>query len=432
MRLFMKRMVWGVLALVGLGLALILAWLASNWRDADPQPWPEALTPRAGVVTEKDDFWSALMAAPHNSGATTRLTLGDCKSNDCSASWRADASRWTAMRQAHAALGAACETGTKRRSLQLVEPLPATFKPDIEVPRFQNLTGCSVWLLSLALEASAAGNIDLATAKVAQSARLSLAAREGSQSLIGHTIALTLVNWHLQALMHIAVQNPAAASDLQALPLPTTAQMGSAQRHWAVHEANVARSMIALLNNVQGCPDKSGLGNWYCRISADRWLPNYTEQLFSAHSQQVLASIRDDAPLNAVNAVQARLEDSPTGLFGSPWHWRGTISHILLDVAHPAYRGYLARSANTLLAAQTTELWLQVRSQTPAARATWLALQIKDTPLANRLTVPNKGDWQLQLFDASYSPRVPTRWPAWPVWPDTIPSAWFYGAIVNE
>lgn len=405
---------WGVLALMSAGLLLTLAWLASNWFDAKAQPWPEALTPRANSIAVKDDFWGALMAAPASGVSAPRLSLGDCNSSDCRASWRDDSSRWPAMRQANAALGAACESATKLQNLQLVEPVPATFKPDVELPKFQQLIGCSAWLLSLALEASTAGNIDLATTKLAQSARLSMASLKGSQSLIGHMITLALVDRHLQALQQVAIQHPTAAAALESLPLPTTAQIASAQRRWVAHEASVARDMIFTAISGEECLDESGLGSWYCRIGVNRKLPNYMEQLFSNHWQQVLASIRDDSPLGAFNAYQAYLEDSPTGLFGSQFHWRGTIPHILLDVSKPAYQGYIARSANTLLAAQTTKLWLRVQSQAPGERATWLARQIKDTPLVDRLTVQPQGDWKLQILDAANSLRVPTRWPAWP------------------
>lgn len=106
----LKRTMWGVLALAGVTLAVILFWLASNWFDDAPQPWPEALTPHAIPVAENDDFWSALLAASAKYVGDSRLTLSDCKNNDCSDAWKAESSRWVAMRQAHAALGAACES----------------------------------------------------------------------------------------------------------------------------------------------------------------------------------------------------------------------------------------------------------------------------------------------------------------------------------
>lgn len=292
--------------------------------------------------------------------------------------------------------------------------MPATFKPDFELPQFKQIPGCSAWLLSLALEASAAGNVDLATAKLEQSARLNVAALEGSQSLVGHMITLAILDRHLHALRLIAIQHPTAAKSLQALPHPTIAQMAAAQRRWVVYEANFARSTISKLGLDAPCLDESGLGSLYCLVGADRRLPNYTEQLFSKHSQQVLESIRDDAPLDAYVAYKAQLEGAPNGLFGSHFHWRGTVPHILFDLAHPVYLDYFARSANTLLSAQATQLWLQSQSQAPADRAAWLAARVKDTPLASRFTAQPHGDWQLQTLESSKSFRIPTRWPAWP------------------
>jgi hypothetical protein len=221
-------------------------------------------------------------------------------------------------------------------------------------------------------------------------------------------------NKHLHALQQIAVQHPYKAGALQALPLPTATQMSAAQRRWVAFEASYARHAMASMGSGEMCPAESGLSNWLCRISEDRLLPNYTEQLVRQHWLQVLASIRDDAPLNAFNTLQARLATPSSGLFPDFFHWRGTISHILLNVALSGYPSYFARSANTLLAAQSTLLWLKAQSQARAARASWLSQQTQNTPLAGRLSAQPQGNWQLQALDGASAVRAPVQWPAWP------------------
>jgi len=53
MKIWIKRVALGLGALLLALLLLVLAWVASNWRDAEPQPWPEALTPHATNGTRR-------------------------------------------------------------------------------------------------------------------------------------------------------------------------------------------------------------------------------------------------------------------------------------------------------------------------------------------------------------------------------------------
>jgi hypothetical protein len=416
LRTWIKRSLLVVVALLAAALLLVLAWVASNWRDADPQPWPEALTPRAMAVADADNFFITLTAVPAPDIEAPRLTLPPCTGADCVAVWRTAAPQWAAQRQAHAALGAVCEAGTSSGVPASAEPLPATFRIDDVWPRFQNLTGCSAWLLTLALEASSANQPDTAVAKLAQSARLGTAVFNGSQSLIGHMIALAVWNRHLQALQVVAAQHPGTVAALQALPLPTAAQTAAAQRRWIAYEASFNRGIVGMASSGEACRAEVGFSAWHCRSTAALSLPNYSEQLFSTHWQQVLATIRDDGPLSAVEYLEQRTSAPPSGLFGSLWHWRGTVAHVLFEVALPGYKGYFARSANLVLSAQATRLWLGAQGQSTQSRSGWLAAQVKGTPLAGRLNIDNQGLWQLRALDdtASATGKATTRWPALP------------------
>jgi hypothetical protein len=415
MKIWIKRLGLGLAAIVGAVVLLVLAWVASNWRDAEPQTWPEALTPRALAVSDGDNFFLALTAVPAAPAKAPQLTLAPCDGADCATRWQAAAPQWAAQRQAHAALGAVCEAGTRSGVPPYTEPLPVTFTPDTEWPRFHHLTQCSAWLLTLALEASAANQPDTAVAKLAQSARLGTAVFNGSQSLIGHMIAVAVWTRHLQALQVVAAQHPGAVPALQALPLPTAAQTAAAQRRWIAHEASYNRSAVRSASSGEACQTEQGFHAWHCRAGAALSLPNYSEQLFSAHWQAVLDTIADDNPLSAAGHLERLASAPPSGLFGMWWHWRGTVPHILFDVARPQYKSYFVRSANFTLSAQATALWLKAQREPAAARATWLAEQIKGTPLADRLAIDSQGQWQLRALDGSASDRTPpTRWPAWP------------------
>ncbi len=415
MKIWIKRLALGLGALLLALLMLVLAWVASNWRDAEPQPWPEALTPRAMSVADADNFFLALASAPRAAAQSPGLRLPDCNGVDCAAIWAKAAPQWAAQRQAHAALGAVCETGTRSDVPAYAEPLPATFSPNVALPPLQPLTGCSAWLLTQALEASAANQPEAAVAKLTQSARLSKAVLNGSQSLVGHMIAIAVWNRHLQALQAVAIQHPGTVPALQALPLPTGAQTAAAQRRWIAHEASYSRGVIRSLEAGDACNAEQGFGAWFCRASVALSLPNYSEQLFSSYWQQVLAAMRDDDPLSALESIEQRGAAATSGLFGSPWHWRGTVSHILFDVAHPQFKSYFVRNANLTLSAQATTLWLKARSEAAESRAAWLAMQVKGTPLADRLTIDSQGQWQLRALDGGASDKKsPTRWPAWP------------------
>lgn len=417
MRTWIKRSFWGVGAVLAAVLLVVLAWVASNWRDTEPQAWPEVLTPRAMAVADADNFFIALTAVPAVEAKAPRLHLPPCAGADCVAVWRTAAPDWASQRQAHAALGAVCEAGTRSSVPAAAEPLPPTFGLDTELPRFQNLTGCSAWLLTLALEASSANQPDAAVAKLAQSARLGTAVFNGSQSLIGHMIALGIWNRHLQALQVIAAQHPGTTSALQALPLPTALQTAAAQRRWVAYEASFNRSMVRMLGSGDACRTEVGFSAWHCRTGAAFSLPNYSEQLFSAHWVQVLSAVRDDDAMSAVEYWGRRASAPPSGLFGSWWHWRGTVAHMMFEVAMPGSKAYFARSANLNISAQATQLWLASKSLPAEARSAWLAEQIKATPLAERLTIDNQGQWQLRALPdtASSSAKATTQWPAWPI-----------------
>ena len=417
MKTWIKRSLWGIGGVLAAVLLLVLAWVASNWRDAEPQPWPDVLTPRALAVADAENFFITLAAVPAAEAQAPRLSLPPCAGADCGAIWRTAAPDWAAQRQAHAALGAVCEAGTRSSVPPAAEPLPATFGIDTELPRFQNFTGCSAWLLTLALEASSANQPDAAVAKLAQSARLGTAVFNGSQSLIGHMIALGIWNRHLQALQVIAAQHPDTLSALQALPLPTALQTAEAQRRWVAYEASFNRSMVRMAGSGDACRTEVGFNAWHCRTGAAFSLPNYSEQLLSEHWVQVLSAVRDADTMSAVEYLEQRVSAPSSGLFGSCWHWRGTVAHILFEVAMPGYTGYFARSTNLNLSAQATQLWLASKSLPVEARSTWLAEQIKTTPLAERLTIDSQGQWQLRSLPdtASSNAKAPTQWPAWPI-----------------
>ena len=311
MKIWIKRLALGLGALIGAVLLLVLAWMASNWRDAEPQPWPDALTPRAMAVADADNFFVALASVPSAAAKSPELRLPTCDGVDCTAVWAKAATQWAAQRQAHAALGAVCEAGTRSGVPAFAEALPATFGPHATLPRFMPVTECSVWLLTQALEASAAQQPETAVAKLTQSARLGTAALEGSQSLLGHMIAIAIWNRHLQALQVVAAQHPDAAPSLQALPLPTAAQVVAAQRRWIAHEASYSRGAIRSLESGDACDAEQGFRAWSCRAGVELSLPNYSEQLFSTHWQQVLAAMRDDAPLSVVESLEQREGAAP-------------------------------------------------------------------------------------------------------------------------
>jgi hypothetical protein len=425
MRLWAKRIALGLGALLASGALLIGGWFASNWVDADPAPWPAELTVAPSPPTPPNPLYAALLSA--NLGSDSLSTqIGDCAEGNCLAAWRAQSAKllpaWAAQRAQQAAFGAACEAWAAQRPLPYREPVPTAWTMDKAIPSVQVFVRCAHWLLGSALAASEAGQDDAALAHLALAQGSDQALLEGSQSLIGHMIAVSLMEQRLQVTLWVADKHPALAARLQQLTGPRAEQVAAAQARWIAHEASYNRGVMNDLNQVDNCAkaDAAMRGHaeplWLCKLGQFVLMPTYTEQLFARHWLAIRSQIDPTRPFAVVDYAAGAAAAPATGLLGSDWHWRGTVPHILFDVARPAYWDYFRRGADAVLANATSGLWLEARATAvPAARHTaWLSERLKAHPLGSsltpRLTVQADGSWLLQRATKARDNQL-TRWP---------------------
>ena len=188
------------------------------------------------------------------------------------------------------------------------------------------------------------------------------------------------------------------------------------QRRWMAAEANFMRGMVSTMAEPKTCEASGSVWEVLtCRFGGGNTMPNYTTQLFTDYWLQVQGAVDDANPLAALDAIEVISATSDKGLFGTPWHWRGTVPHILLGVARPAFGTYVERGLNAYLASRSTQLWLQARAQgvPPAQRSAWLIERTQGTPLAGRLLPQVDGSWSLQGLTSSIVPgKGPKVWPA--------------------
>jgi hypothetical protein len=425
MKVWFKRIALSLGGLLALVALLIGVWFASNLIDADPAPWPAELSLAPSAPAPANPLYSAVQNAPLGQDNFSTQIKG-CIQGNCLAAWRAQSAEllptWTAQRAKQAAFGAACEAWVAQQPVPYAEVVPANWSPTMALPSYHRITRCNHWLLGSALAASEAGQADTALAQLALAQGLEQALLAGSHSLIGHMIALSMVEQRLQATLWVVDKHPSIAVRLQRLPGPSGAQIAAAQARWIAYEANFVRGANAAYSDADRCEEVNGAPQgqrapaWLCKLQTKAMMPAHTEQLFARHWLAVLGQVNAANPLATANSVAHITASEPTGWFGSNWHWRGTVAHVLLDVARPAHKDYFDRSADAVLASAASELWLEAQATgAPAGQHTaWLSERVKAHPLgaslAQRLTVQADGSWLLQRGATARETQL-TRWP---------------------
>ncbi len=390
MRRVLKVLAWLLAGLFGLAFALVAAFVASNWRDAEPQPWPAALTmapPPAGAT-----LVGGLTAPP---GPSLHMNCEDeaCQ-RDPGAAWAARMLQWRQLRSENPAFGAACQAWVEPSQLLLTETVKEPFNAGFEIPSYSSLSRCSSWLLTAALNASARGQADEALALLRQADRLHRGLLNGSRLLIGHLIAQSGLERQLQVIAWVAQRHPALAQALLPLAELPTEVMRAATRRWIASESTFGRNAFRDAAK-QGCQEGLSMGCW----PAGGYHPERTIQTLAERRLAWLRAL-DDGGLPALAALDMPIDASWRGL-----PWRNPGGHMLLAAGEPAWRDYFLRGANLELAAAATTQWLR-------ARASGLA-QPADA-LGGRLSLAEQGTWVLRLWPESDATRrlVPQRWPS--------------------
>ncbi len=294
----------GLLALLLLLTAVLVAWLSSNWRDADPQPRPvELALPQPRLSLERNTayalmglraaadrdaakvgraLWVAELQtaeqlrqglnaadteAALQAGAAQHLrTAGPLLANASGDPWDCDGlqdecvPRYLAktdvlaqQRQLMAVQGGRCDAifdalmepqQPAKSALAFEEVMPAVWHPAVPVARHvSNTNTCGRWWQTGAALSYRQGRKDEALRLLARSHRFQQALQVGSQTLQAQMVALGVARRHLGFISGLAAQSPDWAPDL--LPLVTAAEPPEQQaRRWVVVESALAYASL--------------------------------------------------------------------------------------------------------------------------------------------------------------------------------------------
>lgn len=402
MKTWVRRSLWIVGLLIGVPLILGLAWWLLNLRDVEPQPWPEALALQGNSLSEADNLLLQLAKAPSFKGS---FSLGDCKSEDCLASWRERLPKMAELRAANPGFGEACEALSARQDLRYEDPLPATMSIDWAMPSFAPASNCHAWLISRALEASQAGDGQAALRWLRQADGLDRKAMAGSRSLTAQMIAAAMWARKLHALVFVGTAQPALAASLEPMAQLDEPAFLARQQQWVLVEAGFQRAAVDGMRK-EACADPrlsmSEFERWFCRRSASAAQPEYTLQLFAGRWLRIQQQLQQAESLpTALPALQA-VWGGPDSV--STWQRiRHAIPHIIDDVAYPGWKIYFERQVDLQLATEATRLWLKAPHE---------SLQTRASPaLRERLSATREGAAGWRLAPHYQDGRVPLRWP---------------------
>ncbi len=386
MKTFLKWTGLALLGLVAAVLLLVLAWMASNWHDAEPQPVPAALV-APGAKSGEDGLLAALDAVP---GPKESLPWSTCSGSDCRAVFESQSDAWQRWRERHVGLGAACDAALERPDLLLGEAIPAGLSVDTVLPSYQPLSACHGWILLAAWQAGQANDAQRMLNALGKAQRIEGLVRRESRLLIGQMVGASLTARKLSVVAALATARPqqrTALAEQAELPI---ADLMSAMRQWVPTEAAFGRAAAMSMSDASAEQGSTG-SVWIGRWAAKFLHPEKTQQLFSEYWLRVLSCLEGEDLAASASCWQAASEPD-SGLFGSGLHWRHTIAHLLVGVARPQWPTYVDRIADLQHAAQATQAWL--RGQAPTAAIDTAA----------------DGTWTLRLRAPGQADRLPTQW----------------------
>lgn len=368
----------GLLALLGLVLALLLTWALTQGPDAEPRPLPAALQlPPPTAPTPLFQRVQTLLT-PDEGGPITSLheaPLGCGRAEDCATTWQRDPAAVAAQLEASARLGTRCEAtlAAARDEGPYLEWLPEQLGPSQALPMLQGLLACQRWFIGQALVAAASSEQTAAQARLQQSHDWALLSLRGARSLIGHEIAVRQGHGHLQAAAAVALLQPDWSGLVETLVPPWPDELLDPAR-WMPVEAALGRGAIDELESL--CQEASHPGYWLCRHRIG-WHPRATRQQFDSLWLARIERLRD-GPQAWLEASRAR-SATTTATAGDeplPWAWRNTLGVLMVGTGqHDAlYDGYIASPLDLALHRQLLSATLALRRAgvAPAERAAWL------------------------------------------------------------
>jgi hypothetical protein len=456
-------------------LVLVLAWLLSNLRDAEPVASPAALALAPPRLADTDNSFFALLglnAAPGRDPAAVgrarwqsqlafaalprreRLTqpeaargeaanegtlprpqgapfVCEVDTGDCTAHWIANADALDRQRRMHVEFGQRCDQWAITAT-QFEERLPPFHGSAVPLaPHLVNVSSCATWLLSGAALSWARGRKTETVVQLEQAARVSRALTTGSRSLLGHMVALSIGRRTLETLAALALRDRTVAVTLSPAlarwPEPT-----AGIRSWIPSEAAFQRGAIEEMSDcpVGAVPPQPGEASaagsitgtalaWLCRHQIG-WHPNRMRSAIDQHWLHLLSAIEPGLP-DAI--AQLRRESTESAPLWSRLAWTNTLGQLALEPASPLYIDYLVRHADLALHREMVLLAMAAQQQgvAPSDRASWAAQQPLSALARGRIAWEADGSvlsartWQSELPPGSGAQR---RSAIRIVWPD--------------
>lgn len=431
----------GLLALLGLALAGLLAWAATQGPDAAPRPLPAALQrPADGPPSPLFQRMQALLA-PDDAGPVEVPQQGPLacdRAADCATAWHRDIEAVAAQLQALGRLGERCEAvwALAGQDGPYVEWLPERLGPSHALPALHGLIACQRWLIGRLLVAAAAGDAGATAQRLQQSHAWALQSLHGARSLVGHQIAIRQGQAHLQAVAAVALLQPGWSAMLEAAVPPWPDDLLNPVR-WMPVEAAFGRGAIdeveaqcqagagpdspaATAGPEPGAGALTRLTGLVCRHRIG-WLPEATRQQLDALWLARIERLRD-GPQAWLEASRQRREAGLPADERSPWAWRNTLGALWVMAGQDdaLYDDYIASPADLALHRQWLAATLALRRAgvPPPEREAWLASAglLPPEVLARARWEPDGRALRWQTWDADMrgdaalaTPRTPSR-----------------------
>lgn len=427
MRKVFKIAAWAIAGLVGVLLAVALAWVASNWHDAEPQPRPAALAlPKPQLPDEVNSF-NALNKLHDGLPEIKAGDLLTCqaRTEDCFHKWTKDLKALAAAREAYAAHGARCDVLVGEQ-FEYEERLPKFAGVNTEFSKLQGLASCAKWWLSAGVLAGARGDKVAAITSFVQTDRYQRALLAGSQSLIGLMVSDSITRRSMQVFTLIALQDASLAPALLPLLVPLPDAVAAARR-WMVYEAAWQHNTIEEISRSTTLPMDESDAVWaplsHVLLRGFAWHPNRTAQLVDARWTRWMSQL-DGGLIAAIRAQQQERAEFDAKGWLAGMTWRNTAGSIVMAVAEPAYLPYFARQADLELHRELAQLaaTAQIAGIAPAQRAAWSKTQSLSDLTRARMTwsadgmVLSAATWEAEVDQgaAQNGARQPIRiaWPA--------------------
>ncbi len=383
---WLRRLGWGLLALLGLLAATVLAWMATQGPDAEPRPRPAALKPPTSPAPDAAQQRLQALLEPASDEPKARLfkrPLGCARGDDCATAWHRDIAGVARQLDAHAALGRRCDAALEWQRAQgpVPEWLPEPFGPSSAMPVLGAHVACQRWRVGRALLAAAAGDEPATRTALIASHDWALASLRDARSLIGHQIAYSQLHTHLQAVAAVALRQPGWVDTLDAALPAWPAELLDPAR-WMPAEAAFNRRAIdeidASCHETAPTDAATGglgpVGRWLCRHRLG-WHPEASRQAMDTAWLARIERLRA-GPTAWLETAASERAAGRTGGDDPPLHWRNTYGAWLVSLGQDdrGYDTYIARSADLAMHRQLLVATLALRRAgvPPIERATWL------------------------------------------------------------